>query len=108
MTTVSKTALRFAKQTSIGRRRFHPSRGPPEKLKDLAGSDSNEQRRCSACFAKPIGHGAGSVVGAMLPYVRFDWTALGFLLLLFVMLRPPRYGGGSIFSVTEPGNRGHE
>lgn len=28
------------------------------------------------------------VVGAMLPYVRFDWTALGFLLLLFAVLRP--------------------
>ena len=28
------------------------------------------------------------VVGAMLPYVRFDWTALGFLLLLFLVLRP--------------------
>ena len=27
-------------------------------------------------------------VGAMLPYVRFDWTAVGFLLLLFLVLRP--------------------
>jgi len=28
------------------------------------------------------------VVGAMLPYSRFDWTAVGFLLLLFLVLRP--------------------
>jgi NhaP-type Na+/H+ or K+/H+ antiporter len=28
------------------------------------------------------------VVGAMLPYSRFDWTALAFLLLLFLVLRP--------------------
>lgn len=28
------------------------------------------------------------VVGAMLPYSRFDWAAIGFLLLLFVVLRP--------------------
>lgn len=28
------------------------------------------------------------VVGAMLPYSRFDWTAIGFLLLLFLILRP--------------------
>jgi len=27
-------------------------------------------------------------VGAMLPYIHFDWTAVGFLLLLFLFLRP--------------------
>ncbi|KXB30654.1 sodium:proton antiporter [Dechloromonas denitrificans] len=28
------------------------------------------------------------VVGAMLPFIRFDWTTVGFLFLLFLVLRP--------------------